>query len=151
MNDFCAAVEQINSNGIVVIMKKKPKGCTPSGPTSDCNPASGILEGDGAFNGFMWFDADRDFGFDMKDRLSSDGMMMGENGGNPMYFGELSRMIASGAIEMKELDSRDEWSVAVANGSGELPKFTMQLIKQNSWVDQILQNGGNVIFLQQER
>ncbi|WP_371225858.1 hypothetical protein [Roseovarius sp. 2305UL8-3] len=149
MQDFCSAVENSNSNGLVVIMKKKPKGCSPKGPTSDCNPASSILQGDGAYNGLMWFDADGGFGFDMQDRQRQDGALIGENGGVPRYYQELETLTASGAIEMREVDSAGEWYVAEDNGSSELRDFSSKLMQQHTWMERAIQTGSNIIFVQQ--
>ncbi|WP_187430964.1 hypothetical protein ROLI_033550 [Roseobacter fucihabitans] len=151
MQGFCSAVENTNSDGLVVIMKKKPKGCSPKGPTSDCNPASSILQGDGAYNGLMWFDADGGFGFDMQDRQGQDGALVAENGGAPRYYHELEDLSTSGAIETHEIDADGEWFVVENNGSDDLRAFNSKLMQQNSWVTSALQNGTNVIFLQQEQ
>lgn len=149
MRNFCYAVENANSEGWVVIMKKKPKGCSPKGPTSDCNPASSILQGDGAYNGLMWFDADGGFGFDMQDRQGQNGALIGENGGVSRYYHELENLTASGAIEMHEIDSAGEWYVAEDNGSSDLRDFNSKLMQQHNWLAPAMQNGTNVIFLQQ--
>lgn len=150
MQDFCTAVEGANAQGHVIIMKKKPKGCSPKGPTSECNPASSILEDESPYNGLMWFDADGGFGFDMKDRLGSSGNLVGENGSEPYFFHDLQRLETSGAVELQPVGDGEEWFVATDQGTGDLAKFNEKIMRSSGWVQRAIQNGTSVIFLQQD-
>lgn len=150
MRDFCAAVEDTNARGQVVIMKKKPKGCSTGGPTSECNPASSILEGETPYNGLMWFDADGGFGFDMKDRLGPAGELVSEDGSDADLFRDLQELETSGAITLQPIGNDEEWFLATDQGTDDLADFNAKIMRDSAWVSRTLQNGGNVIFLQQE-
>lgn len=149
MRVFCSTVQEINRDGLVVVLKKKPKGCSPSGPTSDCNPVSSILEGEGIYNGLMWFSGDGGFGFEMHDRQDQDGRLVGDDGGEPMYYQDLEGLIKSGAVVMREVDDSEEWYTPDDGSSSKLREFNDKLVQQNPWIKKSLESGTSVIFIQQ--
>lgn len=150
MRDVCQEIESVNSNGLIVIMKKKPKGCSPKGPASSCNPLSTVSAGEDDFNGLIWFEADGGFGFDLLDRRVSSGVLTGEHGGSPIYFEDLKAITEYDGIEMIDVDSIGELSIARYGESSELFDFNQKIINHNSWISSALQGGVNIIFIQQE-